>query len=535
MKIGKLAVLAALFVAPAGAAEDCAIDDLLGYYNLITIEDFISDSDVQGKVFVGGNVGPSAFEIGSSLQNNIPQTETAVEIAGNVPAGGDIKIQAGSLVVDDANSFGGSVTQWNVNGRTVLMQGGNNGAAVTTSSSLTTKKNLLKSQLEALSSNFCAMGDTAASNTFSGGTFTINAKDAEGRAVLNLAASNVFEIQNQNMQLNNNANADFIIINLSGTSVTGAGGINVNFQNSLYSKILWNFCDATNLNLQAIPFRGSLLAPLADVTKSGGDFDGSVAVKSLTTTTEVHYHLLAGSCPPDDSPGEPGEPGIWGDPHIRQFNGEVFDFQGACDLVLLDAPSLNLRVHVRTTMVGDYSYMEQGDKDFENVGDMSYISSAAIQLNDDVMEIGAWGSILINGVYEDDNQNYALQNTFGGLPFSIVRADKKNHEFHLQFGHNQYIKLKSYKKYVGVFVRLEDSLDLLQDSRGLMGTVSGTMIGRDGSTVFSDANEFGQEWQCLPTEPQLFEYQREPQLPHSRCVLPESHDTVKASRRLGEA
>merc|ERR1711957_468764 len=29
-------------------------------------------------------------------------------------------------------------------------------------------------------------------------------------------------------------------------------------------------------------------------------------------------------------------------------------------------------------------------------------------------------------------------------------------------------------------------------------------MARDGNTVFSDANEFGQEWQVLPNEPTLF-------------------------------
>ena len=33
---------------------------------------------------------------------------------------------------------------------------------------------------------------------------------------------------------------------------------------------------------------------------------------------------------------------------------------------------------------------------------------------------------------------------------------------------------------------------------------TGEMIGRDGSTVFEDANAFGQEWQVLDTEPKLF-------------------------------
>jgi hypothetical protein len=61
---------------------------------------------------------------------------------------------------------------------------------------------------------------------------------------------------------------------------------------------------------------------------------------------------------------------------------------------------------------------------------------------------------------------------------------------------------------------------LLGGTEGLLGVhgVAG-MVGRDRMTVFTDANNMGQEWQVRDTEPMLFQDIRAPQFPE-RCMLP---------------
>lgn len=213
-----------------------------------------------------------------------------------------------------------------------------------------------------------------------------------------------------------------------------------------------------------------------------------------------------------------GEGGSWGDPHVRMWTGEVFDYHGACDLVLLDVPSLQygaLKVHIRTTHVADWAYIE----------------SAAVSLNDEVVEIGGWGSLIFNGVSYENDMESKLPSTFGGYPFRVVRSDKQVHEFQIQFGAEEHITIKSFKKFVGVFTHVDE--DRFVSSRGLMGSITGSMLGRDGSTVFDNVNEFGQEWQVLASEPNLFDTQREPQSPQAQCVLP-SPQVSESRRRLGE-
>ena len=46
-------------------------------------------------------------------------------------------------------------------------------------------------------------------------------------------------------------------------------------------RVLFNFVDATSLVMNGIGFKGSILAPLADVTFSDGHIDGNLIVKSL--------------------------------------------------------------------------------------------------------------------------------------------------------------------------------------------------------------------------------------------------------------
>merc|ERR1711865_556477 len=55
---------------------------------------------------------------------------------------------------------------------------------------------------------------------------------------------------------------------------------------------------------------------------------------------------------------------------------------------------------------------------------------------------------------------------------------------------------------------------------GLLGSFPDSQnLARDKETVVHDANEFGQEWQVLPTEPKLFHEVDGPQAPE-HCEIP---------------
>ena len=59
--------------------------------------------------------------------------------------------------------------------------------------------------------------------------------------------------------------------------------------------VLYNVFEATTLDMSAIGIRGTLLAPLADVDFSNGNFDGNLIASSLTGTAEGHLFPFGGS------------------------------------------------------------------------------------------------------------------------------------------------------------------------------------------------------------------------------------------------
>ena len=84
-----------------------------------------------------------------------------------------------------------------------------------------------------------------------------------------------------------------------------------------------------------------------------------------------------------------------------------------------------------------------------------------------------------------------------------------------------------------VQVKFENATDyFFGHSFGMMGSFeNGQMVGRDATTIISDPNEFGQEWQVLPSEPKLFQdRKRAPQAP-MKCIMPTQTDIHR--RRLG--
>ena len=186
---------------------------------------------------------------------------------------------------------------------------------------------------------------------------------------------------------------------------------------------------------------------------------------------------------------------------------------GQCDLVLVDAPGfgegMGLSVHLRTKARFEYSFIE----------------SAVIKIGEeDTFEIGAYGQYSVNGI-----SNAEMPATIAGFPITYEQKSPDHHVFMVDMGPNHgSVTLKAYKDLVGV--KFSDAKEAdFGNSVGLMGSFgNGTHLARDGKTVMEDDNDFGQEWQVQPHEPQLFMTKA----PEGKCILP-TPKTLE-SRRLGE-
>jgi hypothetical protein len=252
-----------------------------------------------------------------------------------------------------------------------------------------------------------------------------------------------------------------------------------------------------------------------------GFVDEGMGITSLIFGTEGGVNEVfnldnlraAGRCPACPTSG------CQGDPHFKTWRGNHFDYHGECDLVLIKSKKfesgMGLDVHIRTKIRRS----------------MSYISSAALRIGNDLLEVESQGVYWLNGVL-----NAApLPAEFSGFAFSHTQPTDKQHVFEVHLGGRERIKVKTYKDFVSVLVENGQNKHF-GDSAGLMGDFrKGHMIARDGKTVIDDVNAFGQEWQVLDTERSLFHTLRLPQHPQQVCTLPPPMPASQLRRRLSES
>jgi hypothetical protein len=209
-------------------------------------------------------------------------------------------------------------------------------------------------------------------------------------------------------------------------------------------------------------------------------------------------------------------PGAQGDPHFKTWSGGHFDYHGMCDLVLLQSKmfgsGLGLDVHIRTKIRRD----------------MSYIANAALRIGTDVLEVESKGVHFLNGVAGADLSEIS------GFPLTHTQVNDHQHEFVVDLGGRERIKIKTFKDFVSVLI--EDGKGKhFGDSVGLMGDFEmGRMLARDGETVLGEPNTFGQEWQVLEGEPKLFQINRLPQHPEV-CTMPPPKVVSLLRRHLSES
>lgn len=270
----------------------------LSEYNLILAEDYNHRSAVWGSSFIGGNMTTGGGEFGTRLDRNTDQN--SLTVLGDI-SGSSVNIMAGNLV------YGGNL------GATVSFNG--SGQAVAGDlNALQGQKSQIISELEQASNQF---KNTAATGTLerSGNVASFNYTGSGATAVFDVNAADVFS-SNTRLELSSGS-AETVVINVSTAHLADAagtiaydflspGGINFgsgfnadgNNQNIGASNILWNFFDATSLDLQALGLKGSVLAMGANIL-SIGTTDGSIAARSLIQDSQIHdYNFI----PPSEVP-----------------------------------------------------------------------------------------------------------------------------------------------------------------------------------------------------------------------------------------
>ena len=119
-----------------------------------------------------------------------------------------------------------------------------------------------------------------------------------------------------------------------------------------------------------------------------------------------------------------------------------------------------------------------------------------------------------------------------GYPLHYSMVSDREFVFEVDLEGGQKVIIKTFKDLVNVKIE-NPNLETFGESVGLMGDFeTSELLARDGMTTLEDDPiAFGQEWQVLDTESNLFQQTlAEPQYPH-KCLLPDP--TTKALGRRG--
>ena len=92
----------------------------------------------------------------------------------------------------------------------------------------------------------------------------------------------------------NIGNDPVILINVMGDGAAAMNYVNILPYNVNRSKILWNFHTVKEINLTGIGFKGSILAPCADVEVKWGSFSGTLVANNISGSAELYHYPFAG-------------------------------------------------------------------------------------------------------------------------------------------------------------------------------------------------------------------------------------------------
>jgi choice-of-anchor A domain-containing protein len=249
--------------------EDCVSDlGVAGQYNLFVETSYTEGADVLGRIAVGEFVSMRAFSVGREHPGGAA-----------IVSGGDVQLDNGSIWGDLA--FTGSLITSNRYGL-----GFPTGGVYTSTLPL----------------DFASTMDAAINHSFVLDTLAANGTATRAWDVLELTGThptlNVIDVAPGMFKdlvavVVSAPAGSTVIINVSEEAAVASGfGMSITGTNA--NHVLFNFVDAVELDLNAVGFKGSILAPYADVTFDNGHIDGTLVARSLTGSAELHWFPYQG-------------------------------------------------------------------------------------------------------------------------------------------------------------------------------------------------------------------------------------------------
>lgn len=304
---GLLAALASLAGGVSVAAAPLPVTTLLADFNVITDQNVNVSNDIGGGVLAGANLGPG---IGPLNFTNI--------VLGTTP--GTVAISG----YGEVDIFGNHTAPFNNSHGHVFVGGPSSGTfpgaasatfnyafppGATPAANPATFASDVWAPLTSFSGSLQGLTQNSSFNKTTR-TFTFVPDPVTHIAVVDITAADLADhtgvLTFHGLPA---APAGLAIINVDGNFTDPGASYNAG---AGQSNVLWNFFDATAVNLGT--WGASALAPDALLTGLGGDITGDVVALNFTTTAETHVNRLdcpAAVCAPVNTP-EPGSIAVLG-------------------------------------------------------------------------------------------------------------------------------------------------------------------------------------------------------------------------------
>jgi choice-of-anchor A domain-containing protein len=256
--------------AAAGTAQAKVVDLGIGGANLFSLGAFsASNSDVEGAVLVAGSMSASNYSVNDKNKDAYSSNNGS---GYSLAVGGALSYNNGSIKHGEIYVAGASVYN------SVGLQ------SSTKTSTAPVNFTDLQTSVKSTSSNLAKLSATGTSSVAYGGMTLTGSKQAV--EVFNLTGSQLSSINN--FSFSNLDKDATLIINVSGKDAIGFNQNGVSLDGFSKYNVVYNFYQATDLNIQNVGVQGNLLAPLATVRGASGQINGEVIVGNWLSNVQVN-------------------------------------------------------------------------------------------------------------------------------------------------------------------------------------------------------------------------------------------------------
>lgn len=247
-----------------------------GAFNTFIFNDFAGSSDTEGRLAVGGNATLTHYSVGDKLQPG--QYEDMLIV------GGDLTVTGGRVYYGDIR-VGGSAT----------MPGYNvaDGKLVENDADLPVDFAAEEAYLRSLSAGLAYEAGTGTVENKWGGLY-FSGDGTGGLQVFNLDGADVLNAHT--FDVSNIVPGATVLFNISGDTA-GLTNMSLGSLFPMRERVLFNFYEATTLQLSGIDVEGSILAPLAHVSNPQGVTNGTIIASSWDGPMQQNHVPFEGELP----------------------------------------------------------------------------------------------------------------------------------------------------------------------------------------------------------------------------------------------